>query len=366
MEDVEGDEEDNDSNEDEDEEGNESSGPDVDDDAPLITLKNQNKEIDSIAISSDMEDNSTDETHKGQVITVNPTVSVGDTIDNRFIVADKQQPSTSKEPVKKIVQKRPNTNTVPKKGTKVKTSKKILKSNDECSSVLRSVSATIQQISEKFMGSQNVEKEKPKEKDEITACVESLEIKLRTIKSRELRLKLIHGIDQLAFKTMMEDYFITENKKLMSTTNFGLQQNASVGYMPPTVQPITPPRQNYVFRNVPASHAQTNQQYMSAVTNYSVLPQSSISSVSQCQNRLMTDFSNTTQNPGPSCSTQTATVNTNKTPITSSSMSNPITSITLLTAPIDRNSTVDTSQLLNGASSDESSGSILLNSSMPF
>lgn len=132
---------------------------------------------------------------------------------------------------------------LPKKPSSVQTAKtsrnkalKRLESHEEtCSNVLRSVSTTIEDFGKKFLSDRD---EPKKQKDEITACVESLEVKLRTIKSRELRLRLIDGVERLAFKFLLEDYCHDTNLMQQS-------YNTNMAYCPPAVQPVSPPTRYY-------------------------------------------------------------------------------------------------------------------------
>lgn len=139
-----------------------------------------------------------------------------------------------------------NTSQVVKR-TRTPAKRALIPEESEAAIFMRSMNSTLQNIGNKLL----VERpEVKKVRDEVTVCVESLEVKLRSIKKRENRLRLIDGIERLAFKYILDDCLESESipcqRSTQSVSNYSHSQ-----YMP-SVQNISPPR------NVILGHGQGN------------------------------------------------------------------------------------------------------------
>lgn len=228
-----------------------------DDNTPLSTIKEgerKKKTLNATVVISDT--NSQIEEHNdSEPDTVEPGTSTGEQKKSRVDVTSTKKPL----PRKTIPVTTPKQ--TPKKSGKNKGKRNISPEVEQCSNVLQSVSNTLEDFGKNLL---NVTKEPKKIKDEISVCVEGIEVKLRTIKHREIRLRMIDALERLAFKFLMEDYLLDEvAMKPKPATVYTVQTgyNPSVGYCTPAVQPVSPPHQYYQ----PTCTA-TTQQYMSALT----------------------------------------------------------------------------------------------------
>jgi hypothetical protein len=143
--------------------------------------------------------------------------------------------------VKRQIQKRPIVSGPHKKVPKSKEKKtKIAQYKDEELSFIKSVSSTIQNLTDKLTGKKD--DDTVIKKDEISTCVDGLEVKIRSIKKRESRLRLMDAMERLASKYVIDDCKASDMHEITGSEPCATEPKKTANYYPQGLQPITPPR----------------------------------------------------------------------------------------------------------------------------
>jgi hypothetical protein len=308
------------------------------DNEPLSTIKHNADKNTTHAENATTQDNSDvgDVTITIHPDTPKPGTSTGD--QNSIV----ESTSTKKPTVRKTLPFQ-----TPKKGVKSKGGKRNISPEEmQCSEIMKSVSSTIEDFGKQFL---QLKQDDKKTKDEISVCLEGLEVKIRSMKSRENRLRLMDGLERLTFKLVMEDYLEEETQKKAKRNT--LSQYASLpgysqtmGYCPPPVQTISPQNQFY-------TQAVTNvstQQLVSALSSLAggVAVGGGNSSATQQLLSVMPSYVQPDKVTTPSNVEMTTGTETTA-------------SVTILTSPGITQSTVDTSEKLQGHSGTVDNASLL-------
>jgi hypothetical protein len=189
----------------------------------------------------------------------------------------------------------------------------------ESANLLKSVSNTFQNITEKVL-SQNVRSNQPQ--DEISACVNNLESKLRGIKKRERRLRLIDALERIASKYALEDCIEAEHSFISSPGSSSLQDSLqcatrNIGYYPTGVHSVSPPRSEFFTTNLGLSQGSMplSQQFSSSAAGVSSLAkgntpcQQIIIPITYTDSSTSLGISTTASQSSATATTTTSTVN---------------------------------------------------------
>jgi hypothetical protein len=379
--------EDNEEEEDEDEDENESD--DADDNVPLSTLNTSRNEPKTLTVTADVHVNADDTDDDGT-----RPVPLQDALPDLDTDITRKKPDRSKEVLETInendivivpdngVDDVPPKRTITKKTSMTPTSAKkkgknatkralVVEESLDPTKFFTSMSDTIKDIGNKLIT------EKPeikKQKDEISVFIDALEVKLRSIKKRETRLRLIDGIERLTFKYVIDDCIEAESPQ----TSRSLHSYGQAQYTPTSVVNVSPPQSNVYGQ----SQSTVNPQLLSSALsqmlggNFNTLTGQLANIPSQVQNQQMvvpaafTQMASTSTKSNQPQTEHSATYqalgakNVNAT-VTTAANANPIMT-TLTFVANDVNSQETTSSILSGTSDNSGESHIMSNIQSPI